>query len=297
MAKITLQSWIKRCLNDADKGKCTQFSLVHMLNGGSLKGKELDTAKLGNGRNWTEKDLAERFQGVADSYGQDLSGTQTFQVMAFYEGNEQPQSFFHITNQVADDDGNMSFAPNAQGRAAQSMSQESKVFAQVYNKQSQLDSVAMGIINFIGEDNISLRKENRELQSIFFDFMKARLNENREHELKVMTYQRATEERKGLMRMAPALVNSITGKDVFPTATEDTAIIETLAETLPIEAVQQMAAMLGPQLGGVVLARFEKHAKAKLQAELDARSAVAPLEGQDPEDELSSSKSNIRKIK
>lgn len=283
MAKITLATWIKRALADNDKGgKCTQFSLVHMVNGGTVKGKELHTTKLGNGRAWSEAELAELLQGVADSFSQELPGQQTFQVMAFYEGNAQPQAFFHITSQQAGEDENVSFAPTPQGRAAQAMSQESKVFAQMFNKQSQLDNVAMGMIQFLGQDNMQMRQENNEIRGMFFEMIRTKVMDSQAHDVRLAEFQRDTDLRNNLLKMAPALVNSATGREVFPQATEDTALIEALADNIPIENIQLLMGMVDPKLAGVLMTRLEKHAKAKREAREVAEHAARLLSKNDP---------------
>ncbi len=287
MAKPSLTTWLKRALNDTEKGgKCTQFSMAHMVNGGSVKGKEVHTTKIGNGRAWSEAELAELLQDVANSYAAELQGEQIFQVMAFYEGNAQPQAFTHIKSQhQADDSENVTYAPNAMGRTAQAMSQESKVFAQVYNKQSQLDAVAMGLINFIGEDNINLRKENRELQSMFFEMMRAKVMNNQEHDIRVLQMQRDNDLRNAAIKLIPAAANSLANREIFPLPTEDTSIVEALADNIPIEQAQMLIGMLPPQLGGLIASRFERHAKAK-RAQMEAANHAANLlSKKNPEDD------------
>lgn len=287
MARITLGTWIKNVFADPDKaGKVVQFSLVHMLHGGSSRGKELHTIKIGGGRVHTEKDIADTFQGVADGYSQDLVGTQTFQVMAFYEGVTEPQAFFHIKGHAVNDgEDNATHPPTKEGRMMQQMDQESKLFQQVYSRQAALDNTSMSMIQFLGTSLVQAMHENREAVMIVRDVLMQQVTEKRDHELKVLAYQRATEERKSLMRMAPALVNNITGTEVFPLAAEDTALIETIADNLPMEQAMQLSGFLPTAVSGPLMARLHKHAAAKREAREVAEHAANLLSSKNPEDD------------
>src|SRR5271157_2018713 len=93
--RITIEQWITEALSDGDKGKpCSALSLVHIKGVGQ---EEVHTKQFT--APVQPKQLAEFFIDRATGFAQDLSGLQTFRLLAFY-GSAEPQAALPFT--VAD---------------------------------------------------------------------------------------------------------------------------------------------------------------------------------------------------
>jgi hypothetical protein len=107
--------------------------------------------------------------------------------------------------------------------------------------------------------------------------MLTKITEDREHQFKVLQYERATGERKKWMSFAPALVNTVLGKEVFPQSVEDTALVETIADSLGEEEVMKLGAVLKPEIMGPLANRLVKYQAKKNHEAALAEAAVKQL--------------------
>ncbi len=63
-----------------------------------------------------------------------------------------------------------------------------------------------------------------------------------------LEYQRKTEERKRLLTVAPAIVNQVFGREVFPQAAVDSSMIETLVSRLDADGLQTILSVMSKYL-------------------------------------------------
>jgi hypothetical protein len=108
--------------------------------------------------------------------------------------------------------------------------------------------------------------------------------DNHTQKMTEMEYERSTAERKKLMGFIPPLVNTVTGKEIFPQATSDTALVETITESLTEEQVQQLMGILPAELAGPLANRMLQHMEKKKREQAAKMKELPPL---DPENELS----------
>ena len=89
--KLSLDAWIRECLSDPDKQTpLTMIALVHHR--GDVE-QELHSTKLPDrGAQIDPLDMANMFMHKAQAYAQELPGVQTFSLLAFYGGSNQPLS-------------------------------------------------------------------------------------------------------------------------------------------------------------------------------------------------------------
>lgn len=273
--RVSLGEWIRDAMLDPDKdAPLTAFSLVHMVGQQQL---EIHGTKILPGSAANAEQLANIFQGKAEAYSQDLIGVQHFVLLAFYGGREQPQARHpFLLNGKTDLDG-ATEAPDERGRVQQSMRHTEMFIQQVFRRQQTLDEYSNRMINSQAAHIQMLQTENRDMFQILRESMMREVQQNHAMEMERLSFERATTERKKILQFLPPLVNTILGKEVFPQSTADTALIETIVDSLSGEDVQKLMASgaIKPEILGPLFARFEQVEK-KRQAEAEERKALMP---------------------
>lgn len=269
MARKQMHTWIAEAVADPDKdGKITQITLVHVVGGGGTR--EIHTTKFSSGKNWTAKDLADMFRGKAETFCQDLPGVQTFNLLCFYGGRNTPEAAFpfivNSTQEMAH--GHLSTEPpTAEGRTMQSMRQSEMVFQQVYRRQQQLDEQSIRLLEVQNRMLFETMSENREMFSLMKELMTQVSDNGHKHRMAELQYERQTETRAKVMKFLPPLVNTILGREVFPQSTEDTALVESIADSLSEADVMKIAEVLRPEQLGPLMGRVERYLAQKREAE------------------------------
>jgi len=273
MARKTLDKWLSEVIADPDKERVTRVVLVHMQGGnaGSLSPVEVDSFKFTATGSAEPKVLADRFRGKAEAYAQDLAGVQTFNIWVFYGTSNEPgarQPFMVQQSAEASQGGLWTEPPDGTGQTMQKMRQNEALFQQVYRRQQTLDDLALRREQFNEQVRHNLMAENMDMFGMMKDLMMQMGNQDHERRMTEMQYRRSSEERKKLLQFAPALVNTLIGKEIFPQSAEDTALIETLAEHITEEQVQMLGTLGIPaEAVGALNSRVAKAMKEKREAE------------------------------
>jgi len=281
--KKSLDSWIGEALQDTDKeGKCSMMSLVHMV---GQQPKEIHTTKFGAGKSWNEVELATMFRGKATTYCQDLPGVQTFQLLAFYGAKTAPEAFMPFVVNVNSNEafgGLGTESPTEQGMRAQDMRQREMMFQQVYRRQQIMDDYTLRLIEQQGRTIESVSRENREAYEIVKEvLMEKALNEHN-RKMDQLKFERDTGERRKWMAWAPPLINTILGREIFPQSTADTALVESIAESLSEDDIMKLAGAIKPELMGPLAARMGSYMQKK-QIEDQQLKQLSQLTSPDPE--------------
>jgi hypothetical protein len=242
---------------------------------------ELHTCKLNKGgKILSAKEYAELLRGKADAFAQDLPGTQTFQLMAFYEGSAEPQAyqpFMAGQNLDPQAKGLLTEPATPEGQKGQQMRWAEGLLSQVYQRQAVMDNHSMAMITRLGEMVEKLTDDNHQAFEVVKTMMMEKISQDREHEFKVLQYERATGERKKWLGFAPALVNTVLGKEVFPQSVEDTSLVESIADSLTEDQVMQLGAVLKPEIMGPLASRMQKFMMKKAKEKELAEHAVKRL--------------------
>lgn len=274
MARQTLDQWITEVLTDDELkkqyGKCTRIALVHIAG----RDNEVYTVSI-PGKQWNPKDLADLFRKKAENHAGDLPGTQTFNLLAFFEDRSEPQARRAFPIQGGPDVGESQYlteAPDAKGIVAQSMRHnEAYTKITLAHTSAMVDSCTR-TINQLSTLLSMQMNENREMFSLLRESAMKQIADNNEHELKKMKLGQSIETRSNLTKLLPALVNGFTGKEIFPQHMEDTAIVEGMAEHLSEQDLMLLRNVLKPELMALVTKRMtrivENKAKARQQAEI-----------------------------
>ncbi len=281
--------WIRESMTDADKeGRITSIALVAMI---GMQEKEIHVVKLKEGDDRKPLDLAELLNGKAETYCQDSSTATTFRLLAFYGGRPDAESIypFTMTGQAnTNTTGLLTEQPTPQGMLQQDMRFKEAWMSQLFNRQAQMDRTSdfRDERAIQREDNYTrmisrLMTENMQAFDIVKDMMMkmAEIGFNRDMELE--NNRRATQTRTQLLKMVPPLVNQFSGGKIFPQSTEDTALIEQIAENLTPEYINFLSGILPPALWAPLSARLDKYNKEKV--ELEARIKSLPAGKSDDE--------------
>lgn len=252
--KQSLSDWIQEALTDPDKsGKCTAMSLCHMV--GETQ-HELHSVTFGS-TPWEPSKLASLFQGKAESFSQDLPGAQTFVLLAMYEGSSEPQAKHPIMIAGNSDfDGLLTEGPHEKGLLQQMMRHNEAIVGAAFLHNRVLFEQSAKMLETLGEQNHRLMNENHEAIGAIKELLMAEATKAHEYKMTEIKEQRSTQERNKLLGMAPALLNTILGKEVFPQESADSAIMDTLAENLTQEEIMTLSRTLRPEIWGPLAARL-----------------------------------------
>jgi len=268
----TLEGWLAERIDDPDRlpAKLSAIMLFHMQ--GPSGRVEVHTVKIGRFANDVNaKKIADILQDMADTHAQDLQGMQMFEVQAFYgDSTTNPARFpMRVYNNPGETNHLATEPPTREGQTMQEMRWKEAFFAQVWRRQQAMDETAIRREEVMGTQVARLQHELNDAYAIMRDMFIQTRKDDHQMAMTQLTYERDTAERKKLLGMAPALVNTITGREVFPQETADTAIIESIAEALmnssnaDMQKVQQMASALPQALQMTLFARLQEIAKKK----------------------------------
>lgn len=280
MARQTLDQWIYEALTDADKdGACTALSLVHRV---GVREQEIHTTQLKQ-TGVDAKSLAKMFLGKAENYAAELPGVQTFNLLAFYGGRTQFESIKpFMVNGETDMGGLATEGPTKDGLVQQAMRHTEAMTQMSLRQTTAMTSAMTAMFEMVVRENMSLRKENLDATVIVRDAVLAMNEKKEESAFKRLKYERDTAERSKWLSFGPAFINTLLGREVFPQSTADTALIDTIAESISEEDIQRLAAsgVIKPEVWGPLAQRMSKTMERKRLAEAQAKEA---LNGVDPE--------------
>ncbi|MCF1193239.1 hypothetical protein LRR18_16740, partial [Mangrovimonas sp. AS39] len=110
--------------------------------------------------------------------------------------------------------------------------------------KSQADRIAM------------LEKEQFDAVDLAKEMILKSAAQSHDREMELLKAKQSAGDREKVLALLPAVVNRVTGKEIFPQATADTALFENLAGSLTEKQVQQLSSILTPEQWGLVAARL-----------------------------------------
>ena len=286
MAK-SLEKWIAEALDDADKtpSQCTCLTLMH-FRGPQGSQSEIHSIKLLTGKAYTAKGLAEIFNGKMETDAQGMVGAQQYVLLAFYS-SDAPGARFPMTfigEGGLDYKGMATEGPSRDGQTSQAMRLTERLVQGAFNMMSQNYSMLTQLNRSLAQDLKDAQETARDATKIILDVAKAQVQATHEMKMKEAEYARSSQERKGLIALVPPLVNRLTGQEVFPQATEDTALVETFCENMDREKLEMLSMVpnMDKKFLALLTARFEAHEKKKTEE----KERIAQLRPGDVEQEL-----------
>jgi len=277
-----MDSWIAEALTDPDKEprKCSMISLVHMV--GQIQ-KEIHSTSFKGGRSWTAEQLATMFNGKAQTYCQDIPGVQSFQLLAFYGESTTAEAFFpFMVNVSTEFNGLATEAPTDTGQKQQTMRHNEMLLQQVYRRQQTLDEFSTRLISMQAGIIQNLTQENRDAFTIVKEMLMERALSDHKHKMDQLQFERETTERKKWLSFAPPLLNTLLGRELFPQGTADTALVESIADSLTQEDIMKLASSLKPELWGPLAARMHAYMEKKSKEDEQLKQ-ISQYASSDPE--------------
>lgn len=275
MARIPLDKWIEQSLNDKHKdGPCTSLSVVHKE--GSTE-KEVHSIVLSEGSKIDSKELAELFHRKAEQHVQELPGSQLFFVYARYGGRIEPEARlpFRVSGSMELTHGETE-APTAEGQRAQAMRQN-EFGHQFWAKQIiEVFGVMQKNMTSMAHHNEMLTRENRDYVEVFKNVIFEQARNNHTYEMEKLKFLQQSQLIENALKLGPAILNTLTGKEIVPQSTADTALLEAMIENMTPEQAQDVVSRLNlPQsVIALLMARAKDHWEKKLNAERNAALAV-----------------------
>jgi hypothetical protein len=261
--KMTL-AYIAMCHQPSDKEVYTH----------SFKGKSLDPAAI--------LSIAETIHGRAESDAEGLNGRQTYMLYAFYDGMNGAwtrRKPLQTNGRIINEHGDHSTEPaNQEGRMAQRMRHD--------EGYSQILTTAMAntLQQAIGFGAVMAQRvvESEERNGVMFMKMQELLMEismqNREEDRKRIEYERNTMLMGQAMKMAPMALNVLSGREIVPQSTADTALLEALADAIDEKTMPALAPILEKMptaVQGLVFARLQEIVEKKKAGEKRVSEALA----------------------
>lgn len=258
----TLEAWVGDALADQDKQDpsgnvkpCTGLAALYVTANGATK--EVHAIPLPPGKTYNPSSLASKLQTRIEGYAQDLgNGTHQFMVHAFYGGEAQPSAAHPvrtIDGQVitGDEWGRIAETPNEKGLTAQLM-------RHLEAKDTMLMKVLEGTFGQWASERTKLQAEVNDAYEIVREVMMRQASDNHAHNMAQLEFQRTSQERKALMSMVPAIANGLTGKEIFPKASADTAMLDAMARNMTPDMVDMAVAagMIPREMQAAVVARI-----------------------------------------
>jgi hypothetical protein len=296
----SIAEWLQQAIDDVEvlgKGDCHAFAVVHLTNEGAAQ-KEVDRITLP--AQLSVRDIGARFEQRVEQYVYDLPGHQAFKLYAFYGASTEPGAEFPFARAgTLKFPTNVTEAANKDGLLAQTMRHHENMAAVYAAAQKELIASFAQLARSAVENNAALADEAAQLRRELADARSIMMETAAAHERSVneaSERQRKDEEsalmRKKFLELAPALINTITGKKVFPEATEDTSIINTLLDSMGPEHINLLIGIVqntNPMFAGILSARaneiYEKR-KALEVARGEALAIIGPGAPADAEGEL-----------
>lgn len=270
----SVSAWIEEQRADEDHGA----PLTMIFCGHMPSNREIHHCKLGGSPGRSSADLAALFLGKMKSYAENLPGVQTFMLSAYFGEGKEPGASKPVTVRGATGfDGGVTEAATPAGALAQGMRLSEMHVQGSYHQNASMMQNMLSMVELFARENRELREDNRASFSMVLNLLSEQARIRHDKTMEEEKYRRATEERAMFLKFAPPLVNTIVGKEVFPTGVADTALIEGIAEHLSDEHLHMLASsnIFPPMLWGPLSARLTEIVKKKEAAQLQLQRATA----------------------
>jgi hypothetical protein len=286
-----VERWIKRVLSDpiilraeTDKPRrCTMLALLHVTGG---RHDEVQSLKLGS-KSWEPKGLADMFNGIADEHAAGLassesgSGQESYRLVAFYDDmpdlEQNPLPLMRKTGaSMLGEEGTaiVTEPPNARGETGQNMRERSAWMNFILEKDARLYGTMVNVIDRLSARLGTVERENQDAFTLAKEMILEKAADSHDQRMRELAFERSSEERARVMKALPPLVNRVFGKEIFPTSTVDSTLIESLVESLDEKTmsrvVEAVLPVLPPETATLLMARF-----GDIQLEFNRRKAEA----------------------
>jgi hypothetical protein len=268
MAYQNLETFIEECISDTDR-KCTMLTCLYELpTGGS---KEVQSVPLG-GKTWDSATLYRMFKGISESHVQDRPGLHTFILQPYFDGKNTPdrsRTFIVSDGEIKN---------GGAGRVVTEHPTNAGLIAQQMRHAEELVRANVGLVQTMAATWMTERREllvhestqRREINDayqIVRELMMAAGEREHQRTMQQLEFERSSKERELMVKMAPTLLNAVSGKEVIPNEAGDSALIDMIAESVSPDQIQQLvtAGILKAEMAGPLTMRFAQAREKKLK--------------------------------
>jgi hypothetical protein len=263
--RISIEDWIAQASVETERGgPLSRLSLVHYV--GEVP-SEVDKVDFPN-KNLTVRGIAERFNGRIADFVHDMPGPQSCALLAFYGDSQEPGDTrpFVKNGRTALPPGLASEPPTPAGLTQMAMRHAETMFGQVTAERKLLTEgwaqLAAGAISQVRDKDelISrLQKENGDAWILVRDIGLQMEDKTHERQVAAQKAERNDMLLGRMMKWLPAILNNLTGKQVFPQSAEDTAIVEGILSEIGPEQIKMLEAV-APAAAAPAIALLSKRA-------------------------------------
>lgn len=285
------EEWLIEATTDTEKGgDCFALALVHYT---GQQPTEVDRVLIPCST-MSLREIASRFDARIKERIRDMSGVQQCALLAFYGTSSEPgaQRPFTLTG-VLEHPGLVTEPPTGTGVLTQVMRQNELLLSSMVTGMrgmtegyQQLAKSALEREAMATEEISRLRNELSDAWNIVRNIGVQAQSENLDREIKLKKEERTNTLIERVMKWAPALINTITQKQVFPQTSHDTALVEGLLSEMQPEHIQMLSAFVPPHVMGLVSTRAQQIFADRKAKELEMADAKRLEAGTSAEGEL-----------
>ena len=279
--KVEMRGFITECLADVEQeGECSIIGLCHK--DGSGRENTIFSMKSGSGKFGDADAMTETFYRFAQRHANGLIGQQQFELNAVWGKNDTATRVlpFGMPGRLqfgAIPGGGATEPPTEMGMRSQGMRMGEMAVQGAFGQMARNSEVQQRIVDGLMRRQTELEQENRELwigcKNLLLELGRQRHDER----MKELTAARLADFQKQAMRLAPALLNMVADREIFPLAVADESIFDFIASTTTPEDFKALTTILAQKEGGekivpVLIDRYNKyHERAKEEQRKEER--------------------------
>jgi hypothetical protein len=280
MAKVALSTWIASALTDPHKtGKCVGLTLVHRVGSSD---NEIYSIQLGESQ-WDPQNLANIFKAKADVASQELHGSQLFWLLAFYAGSPEPQARFGIRCQGgADQEQDVTEDATPRGQHQQVMRVAESIMQAGIRQNQFLFEKQNELIGMLSTQLRATMSENAEAVNLVKKIILDGARDKHEYEMAQIKAKGDLAMQQKLLSLGPALINAMSGREVFPQSTADSSTMEALIGAISKnpKLIDILSQELDPEVLGLLAQRATEHIAQQTEVQEIARKALRNRDGE-----------------
>lgn len=285
--KDDIRGWITECLENVEEaGALSYVSLVHF--DGRGVDHDLFTIKVGSARWGKPDEMTESFYRFAQRHAGGLTGSQQFQLSAVFGTGDKPLRVLPfglqgVLSYGPIPGGGSTEPPTQIGQLQQGMRLTELLVQGAFGQTAKNADVQNRLIDQLTARLHVLEIDNRELWLALKDQILEAQKAKHADKMKELWMQRMTEFGKNIMQLAPALLNMMAGREIFPLSAADTGILDSICQHASPDDVRALQTMLltkgegGKELGVTLASRYEEYNKRVAKMKADDERLMAGL--------------------
>lgn len=272
-----------------ESGEVAIVGLVHIAHSGPA---ELHAMKKGHGKWGNAEEMAATFDSIATRHARGIvgGGLQQFEIRIVRGAGGIPTTVLPFMRTAPmghgiGTQGSLATEPPTElglRQQAQRWGEQitQMTFSQIEKVFQALNKIIEGLQSRVAESETTNRELWLACKTLLLELDKKRHSEK----LAELSAARMAEFQKQAMTLAPALINMMAGKEVFPLSAADSATLDTIAAFATPDDVRMLTAGLAAKPGGAEIAavlaeRFENYHKRKASEAQAEKKMLAEVAG------------------